>query len=398
MKSANSKLSKAKITIFGAGYVGFSLGVLFASKHNVHIVDINPKKVALINSDRAPIHDKKINQSLCSGEISINAYTEFNDNLKDSDFFIIATPTNFEDKSGWFDTNSVDKLVEIIHSTNKDSIIIIKSTLPIGHTDLLNKRFSTDKIIFVPEFLREGSAYEDQLNPSRIIVGGNSNHARNFATLMVSIVANKKAPILFMAPSEAEAVKLFSNSYLALRVSFFNELDTFSIKKNINPKNIIDGLCLDERIGHSYNNPSFGYGGYCLPKDSKQLLANFEDTPQKIFSALVQSNDLRKSFLTSLIKQRNPKIIGIYRLQMKKDSDNYRDSAIIDIINELQADKFKLLIYEPMIQEKEIFGISIINELKKFKSKTDLILANRLDNSLDDVLEKVFSRDIFKNN
>jgi UDPglucose 6-dehydrogenase len=398
MKSTNSKLSKAKITIFGAGYVGFSLGVLFASRHNVHIVDINPKKVALINSNRAPIHDKKINQYLCSGEISINAYSEFDDSLKDSDFFIIATPTNFEDKSGWFDTNSIDKLVEIIHSTNKDSIIIIKSTLPIGHTDSLNKRFSTDKILFAPEFLREGSAYEDQLNPSRIIVGGNSKHARNFATLMVSVVANKNAPILFMASSEAEAVKLFSNSYLALRVSFFNELDTFSIKENINPKNIIDGLCLDERIGPYYNNPSFGYGGYCLPKDSKQLLANFGDTPQKIFSALVQSNDLRKSFLVSLIKQRNPKNIGIYRLQMKKDSDNYRDSAILDIINELQADKFKLLIYEPMIKEKEIFGISIINELKKFKSKADLILANRLDNSLEDVIDKVFSRDIFKNN
>ncbi len=398
MKSTNSKLSKAKITIFGAGYVGFSLGVLFASRHNVHIVDINPKKVALINSNRAPIHDKKINQSLCSDEISINAYAEFDDNLKDSDFFIIATPTNFEDKSGWFDTNSIDKLVEIIHSTNKDSIIIIKSTLPIGHTDSLNKRFSTDKILFVPEFLREGSAYEDQLNPSRIIVGGNSKHARNFAALMVSVVANKKVPILFMASSEAEAVKLFSNSYLALRVSFFNELDTFSIKENINPKNIIDGICLDERIGPYYNNPSFGYGGYCLPKDSKQLLSNFGDTPQKIFSALVQSNDLRKSFLVSLIKQRNPKNIGIYRLQMKKDSDNYRESAILDIINELQADKFKLLIYEPMIKEKEIFGISIINELKKFKSKADLILANRLDNSLEDVIDKVFSRDIFKNN
>ena len=398
MKSSSSKLSKAKITIFGAGYVGFSLGVLFASRHNVHIVDINPKKAALINSNRAPIHDEKINQSLRSGEISINAYTEFDDNLKDSDFFIIATPTNFNDKSGWFNTDSIDKLVEIIHSTNKDSIIIIKSTLPIGHTDSLNKRFSTDKILFVPEFLREGSAYEDQLNPSRIIVGGNSNHARNFATLIVSVVANKKAPILFMASSEAEAVKLFSNSYLALRVSFFNELDTFSIKENLNPKNIIDGLCLDERIGPYYNNPSFGYGGYCLPKDSKQLLANFGDTPQKIFSALVQSNDLRKLFLVSLIKQHNPRNIGIYRLQMKKDSDNYRDSAILDIINELQADKFKLLIYEPMIKEKEIFGISIINDLKKFKSKADLILANRLDNSLEDVIDKVFSRDIFKNN
>jgi UDPglucose 6-dehydrogenase len=398
MQKPKPKKFKTKITIFGAGYVGFSLAVLLAKKNEVNLVDIDDLKVDLINKGNSPVKDSLITSDGVLENIQINAYKAFEDSLVNSDYFIIAIPSNFDEKMNSFDTTSIDHIANSIIEKNKDATIIIKSTIPIGHTDFLKKKLLTEKIIFLPEFLREGSAYSDQLNPSRIIVGGKVEFCEQFIKLLLGCIEFKKTPILYMSDSEAEAVKLFSNSYLALRVSFFNELDSFALEKQMNSKAIIDGLSLDSRIGNEYNNPSFGYGGYCLPKDTKQLLAQYENVPQSIFSAVIDSNSSRKSYIISKIEERSPLSIGVFRLQMKKNSDNYRESAILDIMNELKNKNYKIILYEPIYIKESMDGINICNDLEKFKSDSDIILANRIDECLDDVAKKVFSRDIFRAN
>ena len=398
MKETEPGLIRAKITIFGAGYVGLSIALLLDDSSDVNVVEIDNLKVDLINQGNSPINDSEISSHFLSKSINLKAFNKFRDSLKDSNYFIIAIPTNYDEKRNSFDTAGITEIVQSILKINKDATIIIKSTVPIGYTDQLKKKYLSNKIIFIPEFLREGFAYSDQVNPSRIIVGGKKEFGEPFVELMFKSIKLKKVPVLFMSSCDAEAVKLFANSYLALRVSFFNELDSFALEKKLNSRNIIDGLSLDPRIGSEYNNPSFGYGGYCLPKDTKQLLSQFNNVPKDIFSAVVTSNSSRKTFLISKIEEKKPKHIGIYRLQMKKNSDNYRESAILDIIQELKRKHYNLTLYEPLLIEETIEGISLCNDLEEFKLHSDIILANRLDECLDNVKEKVFSRDIFKNN
>ncbi|MBT4911474.1 MAG: nucleotide sugar dehydrogenase [Alphaproteobacteria bacterium] len=389
------------ITIFGAGYVGYSLAALLAVNHNVAVIDIDQKKVDIINNGGSPIQDQNIEEHLDSYKLSLSASTKFNPKNLDhvSDFYILATPTDFDLKNSSFDTASLDSIVASIQEINNTKPIIIKSTVPIGYTQKLNDKYNTHNIIFSPEFLREGASLYDNLYPARIVVGGDYPSSKIFASLLEQIALNSP-PIICMSASEAEATKLFANAYLAMRVSFFNELDNFSLANNLETKNIIDGISLDKRIGKQYNNPSFGYGGYCLPKDTKQLLAQFSDIPQNIISAIVASNKTRQSFLASEISSRINKgdVIGIYRLQMKHNSDNMRSSAILEIIKFLQLKNYNILIFEPNFNENFFLDIEVIKDLQKFKSMSNIIVANRFDEELADVTYKVFTRDIFNEN
>ncbi len=385
-----------KISIVGAGYVGMSLAILLAQNHDITILDTNEKKVERLKKGILPISDIGMEKFFNEKQISLVATTNKLDAYKNASCIIFATPTDFNDQSNEFDTSILNNVINDAIECNSNALLVIKSTVPVGFTKNIRKKFKTDRILFSPEFLREGKALDDNLLPSRIIVSNESKDSKLFGDLLLSIAINNP-DIMYMNSNEAEAVKLFSNSYLAMRVAFFNELDSFALDKNLNTKNIIDGVCLDSRIGDHYNNPSFGYGGYCLPKDTKQLLNTFSSTPQTLISSIVSSNNVRKDFLANFIKNLNPKVVGIFRMAMKSDSDNIRDSAVISIINNLSDSGIRVLIYEPLIQG-EFMGHEIIESIEMLKTESDIIIANRKSNLLDEVKHKVFSRDIYLSN
>ncbi len=390
---------KNKITIVGAGYVGMSLSLLLAQKNNVLIYDIDKERIETINSKKSPVHDSKIEEFFCTKNLSLRGTIDQKEAYHDPDYIIIATPTDFDEKTHTFDTSSVDSVIGDIKEINQNPFIIIKSTIPVGHTENLRKEFSTNQIVFSPEFLREGNALYDNLYPSRIIVGGNCDKSKSFAKLLIEGSELKNLDPIFTTPSEAEAIKLFSNTYLAMRVAFFNEMDSFSMVNNLNAQKIINGVSLDPRIGDGYNNPSFGYGGYCLPKDTKQLLANYKDIPQTLIQAIISSNKARKDFLADQISLMGFTTIGFYRLVMKKNSDNFRSSAIFGIMNRLNQKKKTIIVYEPLIDETKLpENFQIITDLSEFKSRSDLIVANRKSDDLSDVESKLFTRDIFGEN
>ncbi len=386
---------KTKITIVGSGYVGMSLSVLLSQKNDVIILDIDKEKIEKINNKQSTVVDKEIELFFSEKSLSLIATSDKKIAYKEADFIVVATPTDYDSSKNFFDTSSVDKVVEDIQKHNSDAMIIIKSTIPVGHTKMLQEKFSTKQIIFSPEFLREGQALRDNLYPSRIIIGSNCEKASEFVNLLKKGAKKKDIEVLFIGSSEAEAVKLFSNTYLAMRVSFFNELDSYSLIRDLDTKSIIEGVCLDDRIGHGYNNPSFGYGGYCLPKDTKQLLANYEQIPQTLIKAIVSSNVTRKDFIADEILKKNPKVVGFYRLVMKEGSDNLRTSAIQGIMKRIKAKGIKVVIYEPLINEKYFYNSDVLKSLKEFKKSSNLILSNRMTDELNDVSHKVFTRDLF---
>ena len=383
------------ITVIGSGYVGMSMAVLLAQKNNVTILDICKERIEIINKGNSTISDNKIKEFLKTKKLNLIATTNPQEAYKHSDMVIVATPTNYNPESNSFDTSSVDSSVSAAINYSDDATIVIKSTIPVGHTKHLQSLHKTDKIFFSPEFLREGRALEDNLFPSRIIVGASKEIGMTFASLLKDAAIKQDVDVLFMPSTEAEAVKLFANTYLAMRISFFNELDSYSMSNSLEAKHIIEGISLDSRIGSGYNNPSFGYGGYCLPKDTKQLLANFRNTPQSIIDAIIKSNSIRKKFVSDQILKHKPKLIGYYRLIMKEGSDNFRSSAIQGIISRINKTGIKGIIYEPTLKEKEFDGLEVVNDLNKFKNLTDLIVTNRLTDELLDVRQKVFTRDIY---
>lgn len=385
-----------KIVIFGSGYVGLSNAVLLSQHNQVVTVDIDEEKVKLINSGKSPIVDKEIQDYLDRGGLNLVATTDGLTEVGDADFIVICTPTNYDSSTNYFDTSSVVSVIESVSKIKPSATFIIKSTIPVGFTKSLKEKGFN--VIFIPEFLREGKALYDNLFPSRIVVGDNIEKAKEFASLLLAGAVKKDIPVIFTNSTEAEAIKLFSNTYLAMRVSFFNELDSFCIAKDLNSEDIIRGVTLDPRIGEHYRNPSFGYGGYCLPKDTKQLLANYSNVPQTLIRAIVESNNLRKEFISDLILKKKNSIVGIYRLVMKSGSDNFRDCAVQDIIEHLRSKGQKIVIFEPSLSSTEFNGVPLVNDLAKFKETSDLIVANRFSKELDDVREKVFSRDIFQNN
>ena len=383
-----------KITVVGIGYVGLANAILLAQNHSVTLIDIISDKVDLINKRKSPIQDTYIAEYLEAVKLDLHATTNQNTAYKDTELIIIATPTDYDPATNFFNTKSIEDAINSIIKINKTALILIKSTVPVGYTENLRSKFKKSHIIFSPEFLREGQALYDCLYPSRIIIGDTLNSSKSLAELFIEGAIKKDIAVLYTDPTEAEAIKLFSNTYLAMRVTFFNELDTFATKHNLNTKQIIDGVSLDPRIGDHYNNPSFGYGGYCLPKDTKQLLANYKDIPNNIMQAIVDSNETRKDFLVQEIINTGAKIIGIYRLIMKSNSDNYRESAILGIIERLKEKNLNIIIYEPQISQDELEGLSIIKNLNDFMSKSEIIIANRYHPELEKVKEKVYSRDI----
>tara|TARA_B100000212_G_scaffold161785_1_gene121646 strand:- start:5390 stop:6559 length:1170 start_codon:yes stop_codon:yes gene_type:complete len=386
-----------KICVVGTGYVGMSLVALLGRKNNVVAYDIDNKRIDILNSQKSTIQDSDIDELLEKKILKLNATNKKELAFLNSEFIFIATPTDYDPETNFFDTSSVEKVVSDISKINKKAIIIIKSTVPVGFTEDIKRRYPELQIIFSPEFLREGFALKDNLFPSRIVVGDHSDAAKSVGDLLCKSCSKENIDLIYMSSTEAEAVKLFSNTYLAMRVSFFNELDSFSMENSLSSKNIIEGVCLDERIGNEYNNPSFGYGGYCLPKDTKQLLANYNRIPQSLIRAVVESNSTRKSFLVSKIQKEEKQVIGVYKLAMKINSDNYRSSAIIEIIKDLKRYNFELLIYEPFIKEERFLDVEIVKDFKTFAEKSELILANRLTPQLKEYANKVFSRDIFGN-
>ncbi|GIR03489.1 MAG: UDP-glucose 6-dehydrogenase [Pseudomonadota bacterium] len=387
--------NKTRITIVGAGYVGTSLSVLLAKKNDVSLLDVDAKKVKLIQERKTHIKEPQLRKLLKDKTLNISATTDYESSLKKSQFTIICTPTNFSEKKNHFDTSIVEDVIRQARKYNKSSLIVIKSTVPVGFTKIMQRKYRTNNIIFSPEFLREGSSIEDNLCPSRIIVGSKHAKARQFSKLLEEI-SLKKTKTFFMKSSEAEAVKLFSNTFLAMRVSFFNELDSYSMYKDFDSKSIISGISADPRIGNFYNNPSFGYGGYCLPKDTKQLLSNYDSVPQRLIKAIVNSNEVRKDFISEKIFESSAKVIGIFLLSMKANSDNFRFSSILGIIKRLKKSNKEIIIYDPTLKEKEFLGLKVINDLNLFKKKSDLILTNRKSTKLKDVKNKVFTRDIFQ--
>lgn len=383
-----------KIAVAGTGYVGLSLATLLSTKNEVLAYDILEDKVNKINKRISPIKDEVIEDYFKNKKLNLKATTNYKVAFKETEFIIISTPTNYDEKTNYFDTTSVEDIIKKVISINKDATIVIKSTIPVGFTDKVKEKYKIENIFFSPEFLREGHALYDNLYPSRIIVGSYTDKGKKFALLLKECSLKKDIPIKYMSSTEAEAVKLFANTYLAIRVAFFNEVDTYAEVKHLNTKNIIEGVCLDPRIGDNYNNPSFGYGGYCLPKDTKQLLANYKDVPQNMIEAVVKSNETRKEHIVNMILAKNPKIVGVYRLTMKSNSDNFRASAILDIIAKLKEKNINIIIYEPTI--KDYYDIRVENDIEKFKKISDIIVANRYSSVLDDIKEKVYTRDLFK--
>lgn len=383
-----------KIAVAGTGYVGLSLATLLSQNYEVVALDIIPEKVGKINNRISPIQDEYIEKYFKEKKLNLKATLDYKEAFKDAKFIIISTPTNYDEKTNYFDTSSVEDIIEKVMSMNLDTTMIVKSTIPVGFIESMKKKYNIDNIMFSPEFLREGKALYDNLYPSRIIVGEKSNRAAEFANLLKEAALKDDVVIKYMNSTEAEAVKLFANTYLALRVAYFNELDTYAEVKGLNTKDIIDGVCLDPRIGDHYNNPSFGYGGYCLPKDTKQLLANYKNVPQNMIEAIVKSNDTRKRHIADMILERNPKVVGIYRLTMKSGSDNFRASAIQSVIKYLRAKNVKVIIYEPTLNDN-FEGLEVVNNLSNFKKLSDVIVVNRYNDELNDVQEKIYTRDLY---
>jgi len=379
----------------GSGYVGMSLAVLLAQHNDVVVLDVDPARVDKVNSKQSTVADAEIEAFLAERELSLTATLDKQIAYEGASFVVVATPTNYDPDTNRFDTSSVDSVVNDALELNSDALLVIKSTIPVGHTKSLQEKHDTDRVIFSPEFLREGQALKDNLYPSRIVVGSQLEAGKAFANLLVEGAEKKDIETLFIRSTEAEAVKLFANTYLAMRVSFFNELDSYALAHDLDTKSIINGVCLDERVGEGYNNPSFGYGGYCLPKDTKQLLANYDQVPQTLMHAIVSSNTTRKDFIADFIIKLNPKVVGAYRLVMKQGSDNFRSSAIQGIMKRIKAKGIEVVIYEPSLHKSEFFNSKVLCSLEDFKASSDIIISNRMARELDDVAEKVFTRDLF---